>query len=542
MQKAARLSKIGFWSFALAAALAVCVPGVSAEEIKKLETGQYRDVFLQNMYYEATNYLRLDRLYRALSGKKLTAQDINEYDEVPDSAFFTNRHGRTRLSAEALAKGPSENSGPDLSKPLTVLRGKYQGTTPGFFVRDAQGDEYLLKFDSVEAFEASTAGEAIASRTMHAIGYNVPQYSVAHFTLEQIEVDPDATIYDDSGFKKQLTRDRFEKYMMFMPQDDQGRYRASAGKILKGINKGFTPFQGRRKDDPQDKMDHERRRSMRALRVFASWLNFFDIREGNTLDMLVDENGTQTLKHYLIDFNDAFGAARGGVKPPHFTYENLVDYQDATKAYFSLGLWEKAWQKKWRESGEAPTQEPGVGYWDNRYLKFETYKSQLPSYMFKDLTNADGFWAAKIIHSFTDEDIRTLMKTGQYSNPEDEELNSKILIERRDLLVHYWFSKVNPLDDFSFQNGALSFSNLAVDAGLDTPETILYGVEVRTVSGSKSKHLAQFEAKESPLDLSSWTSSHPDLDVVIRKGTHKKSPWVLVKIRGGKLASVRHQD
>ncbi len=541
MQKAAHLSKIKIGIIAFAAAFVISMPMVSAEEIKKLETGQYRDVFLQNGYYEVTNYLRLDRLYRGITGKKLIAQDVNDFDEVPDSLFFTNRHGKERMSAEALAKGPSENSGPDLSK-FTVVRGKYDGTSPGFFIRDAKGEEYLFKFDSVEAFEVSTAGESVASRIMHAIGYNVPQYSVAYFTLDQAEIDPEATIRDDSGFMKKLTRERFEKYMMFMPQDDQGRYRASAGKILKGVSKGFTPFQGRRKEDPQDKIDHERLRTLRALRVFASWLNFYDIREGNSLDMLVEENGQQVLRHYLIDFNDAFGAARGGVKPPMFTYENLVDYGDSTKEYFSLGLWEKAWQKKWRESGEASTQAPAVGYWDNRYLKFETYKSQLPNYAFKDLTSADGFWAAKIVKSFSDEDIRTLVKTGDYSKSEDADMVSKILIERRDLLAKYWYSHVNPLDDFSLQNGTLSFTNLAVEAGFETAGNDLNTAEIREAAGSKSKYLAQQEVNNSSIDLSSFTSSHPNLDVKIRKGSSKKAPWVLVKIRDGKLAGVHHQD
>jgi len=133
------------------------------------------------------------------------------------------------------------------------------------------------------------------------IGYNVPQYTVALFAPEKLIPSPEAEIYDDSGFKRRLTPDRLEEYLLFVPQDNQSRYRASASKILSGENKGSLKFQGRRKNDPNDPVDHKQRREIRALRVFSSWVNNYDVRESNSLDMLVNENGQQVLKHYLID-------------------------------------------------------------------------------------------------------------------------------------------------------------------------------------------------------------------------------------------------
>ena len=53
--------------------------------------------------------------------------------------------------------------------------------------------------------------------------------------------------------------------------------------------------------------------------------------------------------------------------------------------------------------------------------------------------------------AFTDEDIRVLVKTGQYSNPAAEEWLIRCLRERRDKIGRAFLSKVLPLDDFRIE-------------------------------------------------------------------------------------------
>ena len=49
----------------------------------------------------------------------------------------------------------------------------------------------------------------------------------------------------------------------------------------------------------------------------------------------------------------------------------------------------------------------------------------------------DGtFWAARRVMAFSDEMIRALVKTGQYSDPQAEALLAKVLIQRRDKIGH----------------------------------------------------------------------------------------------------------
>src|SRR3989338_4615324 len=196
-------------------------------EFKEQETGLYRDVFDQNLYYEGVNYLHLDRFYRDVFNKKVCAANVNVFYEVPDSNLFMNRHARTSLSKEDMERGYRETEGRDLSGDLLITSGKFEGLHPGFFVKDAKGDAYLVKFDPVDNFELVTAAEIIVSRFYYAIGYNVPQYTVAEFSPEKLVPGAEAKIVDESGFKKALTQERLEEFLLFVPQTEEGKFRAS---------------------------------------------------------------------------------------------------------------------------------------------------------------------------------------------------------------------------------------------------------------------------------------------------------------------------
>lgn len=513
--------------------------------IKKTQSHLTTNMVDQSVYYEATNLLRFDRLYRRLFSKKLRAEDINVYDEVPDSTFFVNRHARSPLSAEALEKGYFENEGPSAEGKITVMKGKSEGLHPGFFIKDARGDFYLLKFDDLQNFELNTSAEVIASRFYHAIGYNVPQYTVFTFSPDQMVPAPEARMTDRNGFKKQLTEEMLQHYIMHLPHDEEGRLRASASKILRGENKGPFSFQGRRKDDPEDTIDHERRRAIRALRVFASWLNNNDVRHANTLDMWVEENGRSFLKHYLIDFNATLGGAAGGAKPPMFNHEYFLDYGAITKNYFALGMRKSDWQKRLEEVGPAETKPAALGYFDNNRFSPKDFKVQLPYYAFKDLTRADGFWAAKIIAGFSDDDIKAVVRAGKLSSAEDAEMISSLLSERRDLIAAYWFSQASPLESFNLKDSRLSFSDLETARGFAPAEGSLYTAEGFSGSGKKGARLGTLESASPEFILPEDWKSAETLTLLLRvKRPSEKAfrPYVLVEIKNGKITRALHQD
>ncbi len=108
------------------------------------------------------------------------ALSVNTLDEVPDSAWFTNRHGVKRMSLDELRRGPNRGTGPDPKEKWFVFRGKSQGLTPGFQIKDGKGDRYVIKVDPVEIPEIASAAEIIATKIFYAIGYNVPENYIVY--------------------------------------------------------------------------------------------------------------------------------------------------------------------------------------------------------------------------------------------------------------------------------------------------------------------------------------------------------------------------
>jgi len=506
------------------------------------ETSFYSDLFDQSIYSEGINQLDLGRWGRKFFGRKLSSKNVNVFDEVPDSGFFTNRQGRERLSPEALEKGYQENSGPDMSKPLQVIAAEQRGIYPRFWVRDAQGDEYLLEFDPQGNMELATGAEIIASRFYYALGYTVPQFSILQIRPDQFQVAPEATTWEDTGFKKGLSQKRLEEYLMVLPQNAESLYRASACKTMKGDPRGPFSFESRRKDDPADLVNHRDRREIRALGVFASWLNHYDLRESDTLDVSVEEGGKAVLKHYIVDFNGALGSTLEGSKEPMLGYEHMIDYGETFKSVLAFGFREKPWQKKWRLAGEKIQGSPAVGYFTNDLFDPAGYKTQFPYEVFRLMTRADGFWAAKLLMRFSDEDIRTMVKAGQYSNTKDFETVARTLIERRDMIARYWFSQASPLDNFLFSAGQLSFKDLAVDHGMASKEESVYRVEVMR-DGQK---IADFETKEPVTNVRpEWIPAGGTAKILFRVGRisdKKVNPPVAVLLNAEGVQGIRHED
>ncbi len=452
------------------------------------DTSFYRDFFDSILYGRFAQFLRLDQLARHLTFKKDPALDVNRFDEVPDSTFFTNRHGRKRLSAGELKRGPGEGSGPDPKGPWRVTKGKTEGVTAGFFIEDGKGDAYLLKFDPKDNPDMATSAEIISHKFFHAFGYHVAEYYLVKLSPDILIPDPQATYYDENGFKKPLTAEALETLIEKIPKYKGGVLRASASKILPPPRLGYMDFEGRRENDPDDLVAHEDRRSIRALRVFGSWLNHYDLRRDNTMDVVEAVDGKTFVKHYLIDFGSTLGSAGFRPKVPVAGHENIVDWYEIGEGIPTLKLVEKPWERRWDQVNRSISY-PEIGYFDNYQFDPGKWKTQLPYEPFQRLTVSDAFWASKIIMSFTDEDIRAIVDTAQYSSPDTAKIVSEILIARRDIIARYWFFRATPLDELRlFQSGdsnyEIRFTDLAVKYGFAQSGEAQYRYRMQTKGGS----------------------------------------------------------
>ncbi|MBI4971612.1 MAG: hypothetical protein HZC17_07230 [Candidatus Omnitrophica bacterium] len=531
---------------------------LSHAKVKKKETSMYADFFDKNVYDRGVQWFYIPRVFRKMFNLKKPSVNANVYDELPDSTFFTNRIGRKDMTAEEIVKGPEVTTGPETTGPWTIVKGKFEGITPGFFIKDAKGNEYLLKFDPPGYAELSSGAEAIASRMMYALGYNVPQYTVVYFDPSILTVWEHATYYAKSGFNRPLTMEKVTEALKDINRTPDGKLRASASLKVGGILKGPMSFNSFRKEDPNDYFRHRNHREIKALIVFASWLNNHDLRKGNTLDTWIDDGkGGGYLKHYLIDFGSSFGSAGDRPKDPTFTFEYFLDYKDVAYQTATLGVFEPDWKKRW-ETNHKTFRFPSAGNFDNLYFRPENWKPEIPHYAFDDMTLGDAFWAAKIIMKLKPEALKEIMAVGQYSDKDVEKYIYDILTERQKMIGQYWFGRVTPLDEFELKSlgggkAEFSFKDLEVFYNLsNAAPSYRYRVVTHNKKGKEKVYQGDTNFSGSPLELDLVSfKSLGKFDVVIEKlnsNTGKWNPPVILTVSsdtsgdGFVLAGIWHAD
>ena len=429
-------------------------------------------------FYRATHPARAVRRLSGLWGGDHAprAVNVNSYDEVPNSSWFTNRIGIRSMTPAEVARGPSGVAGPDLSGPWWVIKAKTEGVTPGFNIRDVTGQVYVLKFDP-SAFPAmSSAAGVIGGRLLHAAGYNVPYDSIVYFSRSQLVLPEGVMFRLPDGTRRPMVRADLDRVLDSVDPGGGGTIRALASRFLDGRPLGPFDFRGRRRDDPNDRVNHENRRELRGLAVVAAWIGHFDTKQNNTLDMYVEEDGVRFVRHYLIDFASTLGAA-ADFPSPRFGYEYGFDWARIARRALSVGFYEDGWRRLQRPEGL-----PEVGYFESETYDPGSFRAIQPNSAFANLTAADGYWAAKIVSAFTDAQIRAAVSEGQYVDGAAEDHICRILGERRDKTVFAWFERVPPLDHFRADGQVVRFSDLGVVRGFYDPSATRYRYRVADVT------------------------------------------------------------
>jgi hypothetical protein len=387
------------------------------------------------------------------------SQGVNTLGEVYDSAWFTNRIGSRPMSIEELQRGPGTSQAPCPNGPWTVLSGKNEGVTPGLVVRDCAGRKYFLKFDPKSNPNMASAADVLGSKLFYAIGYNVPENYFVTFDRSVIVVSEESKYRDPSGRERRMKNRDVDDVLDKVPRDREGRYRGMASLTIPGDPIGPFKYAGTRRDDPNDVIPHESRRDLRGLYVFAAWLNHTDTKSLNSQDSVVEENGLRYVRHFLIDFGAILGSDSFEPKSPRAGNVYLFDFKPSAWQFLSLGFYVPGWMRAdyphLRELGhfEADTFDPE--HWKNNYPN-PAFDLRLPG---------DTFWAAKKVMAFRDEDIRAIVATARFDDPQSAEWLTRCLIERRDKIGRAFFDDVLPLDHFEVRQGSLTFEDLAVKYG-----------------------------------------------------------------------------
>jgi hypothetical protein len=406
--------------------------------------------------------------WRVGDAARRRALDVNTLDEVPDSSWFENRIGAHPMSIAEIAAGPNRG-GPALG-PWTVTRAKTEGVSPGLQMKDAAGQLYFIKFDLPASPERASGAEVISTKLLYAAGYHVPENYITVVAREDVRLAPGASIHDRSGKKRAITEKDLDALLQKVARRPDGRYRLLASKALPGRPLGPFSYYGVRSDDPNDTVPHEHRRELRGLRVFAAWINHVDVKSGNSLDTLVPEDGRMLVRHHLIDFNSTLGDAGVYRDDPRSGFEYFLDGKQILLSLATLGLYVRPWL-----TIHYPDI-PSVGRFEGDRFEPAGWKPTLPNRAMLNARADDTFWAARRVMAFSDEAIRAVVATAQYSDPRATDAIVDALIERRDKIGREWLTRVNPLVDFAIeQDSTLNFTNAAVTARVATPATE-YGI------------------------------------------------------------------
>ena len=395
----------------------------------------------------------------------IPAGAVNTLGEVPDSDWYTNRWRDRPMTLEELARGPHENPPPFMGGPWKVTSAKTIGVTPGFAFTDAHGEKYLVKFDPKSNPEMATACDVVGAHFFYAFGYNVPSNYIVVFAKNQLTIAPGAKFTTPEGRKRLMRLEDVDRILAEVPKTADGRYRGMATAIIHGHLIGPFWYHGTRRDDPNDIVPHQNRRDLRGLYVFAAWLNHTDAKSGNTLDTIVTEDGIPRIKHYLIDFGAIMGSDSTEAKAPLSGHEYFIDYKPGAIRALTLGFWVPDWARADMKSF------PAVGHFSAALFDPDCWKNNYPNPTFLDRLPDDEFWAAKQVMRFTPSQIRVMVESGEYSNPEVVSYLTRVLIERQQKIGRVFFAKVLPLDNFTVRGGRLEFEDLAVKYGFTAPRS-----------------------------------------------------------------------
>ncbi len=373
------------------------------------------------------------------------ALGVDRLGEVPDSSWFTNRNALRPVSLAAIRRGPGPHPRPRDGARWSIIGTKETGYAIGFRARDERGAEFYLKFDPRGHDEVETGADVATQRLLFAAGYNVPENDVVYVARERLSIAPGAQARDEHG-ERPLLDDDVDRMLARAAREPDGRYRALASRVLPGEPLGGIEPRGVRPGDANDAVAHQDRRDMRGLYSVAAWLNHTDIKAKNSLEVWIPDRRVPSrgrVAHYLLDFGKALGAmARIDRRPSvGFAHEDEADVTVDLGPFPDLR---------------------GLGWLESERFDPARWKTLAPWLPFQAADRFDRFWGARIVMSFTPQQIRAALEAARYTEPRTVDELLRVLLARQRKVGATFFQQVAPLDRFRVERGALCYDDLWV--------------------------------------------------------------------------------
>jgi hypothetical protein len=389
------------------------------------------------------------------------AVNVNAHDEVPDSSWFTNRLGRTPLSPADVTRGACEGGQLDANMPdgsWIIDKGKDNGANPGFRVNIPGLGKFMLKSDPPDEPERATGATSVASRIYYAVGYFAPCDTVVYFRPSILKLKPGLTVTNNQGVTSAFDAKALDRILKNASHRN-GLVRMVASQWLPGKPIGPYTYEGLRSDDPNDVVAHEDRRELRGARLVAAWLNHFDSREQNTMDVFLPvekskKGGPGFVRHYIMDLGDCFGSVWpvDGLSR-RFGHSYMFDASDIAEDFVTLGTQVRPWERAQRTGGI-------FNYFSARDFDPERWRGEYPNAAFARMTEADGAWMARILAHFGDSLIAAAVQVGAYDEPSARYL-TETLIARRNTILAWYLTHLSPLGNVTLRDNKLCAVDLA---------------------------------------------------------------------------------
>jgi len=418
------------------------------------------------------------------------ARNVNAFDEVPSSSWFTNRARRPRTDAE-IAEGPCAG-GPrietaDEARGIVVDRGKDNGANPGFRVKIPGKGKFMLKVDTPAEPERATGATSIATRLYDAVGWNAACDSVVYLDPTTFTLAPGLTITDNTGVTKPLDAARLQAMLTGASRRTTAagtRVRFVASRWLEGRPLGPFTYEGTKDDDPSDVVPHEDRRDLRGARLMAAWLDHFDSREQNSMAIWVPDAADPkrgSVRHYYIDLGDCFGSQWDW---PSITWRlNYAYYFDAPAIgtdFVTLGLLRRPW-----DTTTKPYPDTIFGYFRATDFDPEAWHGGYPNPAFGRMQEADGAWFARILARLEKHHVAAAVAEGDFTDPKQTTYLLDTLWERRTRILRRYLAKLAPLGVPTVAGSELCTADLALQAGIIAEDQVHPAAKLHDATSSR---------------------------------------------------------
>ena len=414
--------------------------------------------------------------------------NVNSVDEVPDSAWFTNRVGARPVGIDELTRGacdPDAMVDPDAwaDGSWIVDHGKTDGSSLGFRV-NLRGKKYLVKIDTGSP-ERPSAASVIGAAAYHAVGFNTSCEQVVYVRPAVFHLLPGLTYKSNFAEERPFDQAALDHVLSFAPRrGDRVRLQLSAwlpGKLI-----GPFRYAGTRADDPNDVVPHEDRRELRGGRLLAAWLDHFDAREQNSMDSWQsaagDGSGGRVL-HYYLDTSDCLGSAWDWDPiTRRLGHSYVVDWADMGRDFATLGIPQRPW-----DTAKVVRGQEMFNYFDVASFDAEGWKNEYPNPAFDRMTEHDAAWMARILAKLSPADVGALASMGKLSDGAHATYLASVLEGRLEKILDRYLTRLSPLADALVEGGdRFCAVDLAEKRGVRAADRFHYAAHVL---GGESLHV-----------------------------------------------------